>query len=593
MLHLFRAECRRFRLWALCAGLLHAGVLLFFDRLVDPLQQPAMIYQLVAGIYGVTGALLGLFQAGSYARINQWITLLHRPLAPRAILAAIAGAGITTLALAVAVPIMVMLAAHGAIGARFVDLRHVLLVPAGLLIAVIGYLAGCYAILAPRRYGWLALIPALLPTTSAAAGGGALAMQSAVVVLLGALLTSAFKPDLATPPRRAPGLVLTAITVAMGAYLVAVIPGDIAFQTAWIATGTHPLNSTPPKGGVVEATRAEGVPLIEAGLAGRHDQQAQIWREQVRLSEVFALPPTRAELPVTGALTNIAPMEFDDERRGVRWTFSHDDRLFHGMRTSDGSAQGTKGIEGSRPFAASPLIGGDGRMIAGDGTYAFDVDTDTIHQRIHLPPGEAVAAEPTAIGEAVALFSSKGVRLYDKRVLDEGDVKHPAFAMVALSAPVGNVMRIDMVELLDGYLASIVYARGAVDGPGQAWQEVIEVDGAGHGRLVARRALIPDFPLVARFAPWWISPALTVTRDVIENLLAADAPLSARLPIRVPGSIWIAAALLSLAAAIATIWLGRRRLLGARATLSWALASLLAGPAMFIAFWLIRPVPRA
>ena len=85
MFELYKAECRRFRWWALGIGAVHAGLLLFFDRVVDPLQQPAMVYQLVAGIYAVAGVLLGLFQAASYARINQWIALLHRPVSPRAL----------------------------------------------------------------------------------------------------------------------------------------------------------------------------------------------------------------------------------------------------------------------------------------------------------------------------------------------------------------------------------------------------------------------------------------------------------------------------------------------------------------------------
>lgn len=594
MLELFTGECRRFRLWALGAAVVHVGALLFFDFLVDPLQQPRTVYEVTAAVYVVGGALLGLYQAGSYARINSWIMLLHRPLAPGAILTAVGGAGATMLAIAVVIPILTMLAMHGAIGERLVDARHWLLAPAGLLIALIGYLGGLYAALAPRRYGWLALIPALLPTASLAAGPAALVIQAAVVAALTFLVFSVFKPDLALPPRRAAGLASTALAVAMGAYLLVLSAGGILFQTASMIIGDNPLKGPAPAGGVLEATRAEGRALIEAGLAGREDPAAQVWREQVRLSEVFALPPTRSALPVRGAMTNLAPMEFDDQKRGVRWTFSHDDLRFHGVRLVDRRSVGALGPAGGEvsAFQTPPLINDSGMMIARDGVFLFDADDGQIHQRIRLLQDEAAATQPMAIGEAMGLITSRALRLYDRRVLEDGDSQRPMFAKVPLAAPIGNLMRIDLIELLEGYLVSITYARGAVEGPGRAWQDIVLIDAQGHAHQIARRALKPDFPIATRFIAWWVSPALNVIRTGAEHALAAEAPLSKRSPIEPPTIVWITAALLSLVSAALTAGLARLRRLPPVAVGAWTLATLLAGPPMLLAFWLIRPTPR-
>ncbi len=592
MLELFIGECRRFRLWALGAGLLHTGTLLFFDFMVDPLQQPQSVYQLAAAIYAVGGALLGLYQAGGYARINAWIMLLHRPLAPRAILAAVAGAGATMLALAVVAPILIMLAAHDLTGARFVDARHWLLPIAGLLVALIGYLAGLYAALSPRRYGWLALIPALLPTVSGAAGAAALVVQALTALWLVLMVLAVFKPDLQTPPGRASGLAMTALATAMGVYVLAVAAGGLAFETASMIIGNHPRGGAASANGVVAATRIEGGALIEAGLAGRRDDQARVWREQVRLSEVFAIPPTRPALPVRGAMTNMAPMEFDDPERGVRWTFSHDDMRFHGVRLADRRKAGVLGVEGDRPFRAPPLVSDSGMMIARDGVFTFDADSGVIRQRIHLAEGEVAAAPPAVIGEAVGLLTSRALRFYDRRVLEEDDRRRPMFASVPLAAPVGNVMRIDLIELMEGYLVSVTYARGAVEGPGRAWQDIVEIDGSGRARQAARRALTSDYPLAARFMAWWISPGLSALRDASVRVLAAEAPLAERLPIRIPAAMMLLAGALSLVAAAITAWLGRRRRLAAASVGVWTLAALLAGLPMLVAFWLIRPTPR-
>lgn len=593
MLELYLSECRRFRGPAIAPGLIHAGALLFFDRVVDPLQQPAAIYELLAAIYAVVGALLGLYQAGSYARINQWIALLHRPIAPRHILIAVAGGGATMLAAAILIPIALMLATHGLSGARFVDARHWLLGLSAPIIALSGFLAGQYAMLAPRRYGWLALIPALLPTKSAAAGGAALLVQAMVLVLLAGLLASAFKPDLASPPRRPVGLAGTALAAAMGAYLFALVAGELVFQTMWIATGTHPLNSTPPAGGVVEATRAEGHALFEAGLAGRTDTQGLIWREQARMSEIFPLPPVQARLPMRGELKNMAPMRFEDARRGIRWTFSHDDMRFHGARLADGRRMGILGVDGGAgAFAAPPLAIDAGTMIAADGVYLFDADRGALFRRIRQPAGETVAAPPMPVGEAVAVLGDRALRFYDRRVMDDGDALRPAIATMPLPAPIGNLTRVDMFELLDGYLVSLTYARDGVDGPAASWQQIVRVDDGGRNATVARRALSPDFPLLQRFAAWWLSPVLRGAREMAEGLLGEPAPLSRKLPISVPPAIWGLAASLSLVAALGAAWLARRQGLGMRRGAAWTFAALALGLPMLLAFWLIRPTVR-
>lgn len=590
MLELFMAEYRRFRWWALGSGLVHAAVLLFFDRVMDPLEQPTLIYQLVGAVYAAAGTLLGLYQTGSYARINHWIALLHRPLAPRQILLAVTGAGATMLTAATLIPLVLLLATHGLVGGRFVDARHWLLIVSGALIALIGFLGGVYVVLSPRRYGWLVLIVALLPTMSAAVGWKALLVQAAVIGVLALLVATVFKPDLGAPPRRAAALAGTAIAVALGAHRALGLIGDFVFQALWIVSGTHPLNSIPPRGGIIEATRIEGGDLFAAGLAGRSDRQAALWREQVRMSEVFQLPTAELWLPVRGELTNVAPPVFYDRERGVRWSFSHDAMAFRGARLADTKTVGLLGVPGG--FEAPPLTVDDGQMIAGGSLYTFDPDDGAIHRRLRLPQGETIVAGPSLVGDAVAMLGNHALHFLDRRSLDDG-IARPAFAVVPLPAPVGDLRRLHVVELLDGYLVSFTYGRDAVDGPATAWQRIVAVDGAGHRRSVAQRPLPPDFPAAARFRGYWASPALQAVRNLTESAGAGTVAVEEHAPISVPGAIWLTAALFSLAAAVLAAWLARRRGFGLRGGGLWTAAALVFGMPMLIAFWLIRPNPRA
>ena len=78
MSDLFKGELLRFRLWAIAAFLINLGVLGFLSRMVDLAQQPSFVYQVFGAVYAAAGALLGLYQMGSYRKPNQWLNLLHR-----------------------------------------------------------------------------------------------------------------------------------------------------------------------------------------------------------------------------------------------------------------------------------------------------------------------------------------------------------------------------------------------------------------------------------------------------------------------------------------------------------------------------------
>ena len=142
MWDLYKAEVTRLRGWALAALVVHVGVLGFLARMVDPLQQPTRVYEIVAALYALAGLLLGLYQSSGYRRANTWINLLHRPLAPVRIATALHGAGATLLMIAVAVPLVLIIAGQASLSARVVDARHTWLPLAAGMIATCGYLAG-------------------------------------------------------------------------------------------------------------------------------------------------------------------------------------------------------------------------------------------------------------------------------------------------------------------------------------------------------------------------------------------------------------------------------------------------------------------
>ena len=343
MFELFKAELLRFRQWALALAGVHFIALGFLTRVVDLAQQPLVVHWSFGGTYAALGLLLGLYQMGTYRKPSAWLNMLHRPLSPPRIAISLIAAGVALLAVAVALPIALIALWQGAMTPRVVDVRHWLLALAALQIATAGYLVGAYGMLGERRYCFSGLVFPMLLLTAVATGSGALAVQALAVLWLIAMVLATFKPDLDAPPRSAAGMVAVALPLQMAMYLSMLLAYS-GIEMLWIAQGSHPNNSpTPPRGGHNEAEKVDDRTRMRLALEGSSHPDAPLLREQIALSEPTGIASQVRRLPQYSELANVAPMEFDDDARGVRWVFSHDDMRLHGYRLIGSHAGGHVG----------------------------------------------------------------------------------------------------------------------------------------------------------------------------------------------------------------------------------------------------------
>ena len=132
-----------------------------------------------------------------------------------------------------------------------------------------------------RRYSFAAFLLPNLFMYAQASGVAMLGVQCVVIVFLAAMLAIAFKPDPATQPRNPVAVLGVALPVQLGAYFLAWMLG-YGVEVLWTVTGTHPLNMpVPPKGGTIEADRAEGKAILlevvsmTAGLIARFSHALQ------------------------------------------------------------------------------------------------------------------------------------------------------------------------------------------------------------------------------------------------------------------------------------------------------------------------------
>lgn len=566
---LFAAEWRRFVAWGAGAALAHLLLLVFASRLVDLTLQQLVFYRVAGVVYALLGLLVGVYQMGGYRRPDHWLNLLHRPLSPPRIVLALSAAVGVWLVLVIAVPLLLVAAWQVTTTPLPVDQRHLLMIVAAVLLAACGYLAGACLALGERRYGWCALVLLALLPVSEASGAAALALQGLVLVCLYALLLVFFRPCRSRLPRGVLPVAVLALPLMMGLYIGLTTGLNLGYQMVLVALGASPNNTaTPPAGGVYEANRMDGRAIVNAGLKDSPDSRAPLWREQVDLSDVQQLAPELRRLPRRGAMSNILPPAFDDSDTGVRWVFSHDAMRLVGYKLATRQRVGELPGVGAqdRPFP-SPVIPlgavpggprGDVLLMGRSVAYQYLAGAHEVEPRIRLPADEVFAGRPLVVGTSVALLGNKAVYFYDQNGMEDPHTLLKPRLRVALPGAIGNLTRVDFIELASGYLMSFTFTDGDFLGQAAPWQQVLDVHEDGTVEAVGRRAIHPDFPVWFVLQDWWWSPLLYHTRKGAMRLLAAPNPLAARVPVVMPRVSVVLAAVLAVLAALAAAWLGWR-----------------------------------
>ncbi|MFD1786205.1 hypothetical protein ACFSC3_01335 [Sphingomonas floccifaciens] len=584
MSELYVAELRRFARWAAGLAVLHILALLMLDYLFPGISDDDEICNLAATVYAACGAVFGVYQAASYARLNHWIALLHRPVAPWRIMAGVVGAGATTV-VGVMLPPLLLLIASQTLGVdRVVDARHWLMPSAATLFALIGFLGGSYAAVAPRRYGWTGLAAAaVLMIGNLAYGAAALLLPALTVVLLALLTAGAFRPDRTRAATQPVLLGLSALAAAFTIFFMLLMGGGLVYHLSLAALGRNALvnagAATP--GGLVQSSRANSDELIASAL-GRA-------APDLRGVEVVRLPNSFDWLPRRGEMTRSVASQLTDTRRGIAYTYSHDANPYVGLRLKDRRPVGELRPDGD--FPAPPISVGDDMVSSGGALYRLDPATGRIVRLLQLPAGETIVARPRPVGRQVAVLGDRALYLYDRSVMTGQATIAPA--AIPLGGAVGDIRRIDAAPLPDRTIVSIFFGQNSIEGPLPASQRVVSVAPDGRITPLAARSFAPEFDDTMRFRATWISPVIYTLAEGAERIGAVEAANERQADVVVPSGVWVRAALLALVAAIGTAILARRRRLSAMATGLWSLASLIFSLPMVLAFALIerrRPV---
>ena len=596
---LIRSEWRRFRRLSLAVGICHGVALLLMSRVMEVPQlgyedQGAM---LVA--YMLLGLVLAVLQVGSYRQTSRWLWLIHRPMAPSRIFAALALSALAQLSVAVLAPLFIFLVATDSITTQVVDSRHYASLFLAIAFAMMAWLAGAHACTSRSKAAVAVLLAPLILALHLASVWWLMVPVIVCVAWLIFVARNSFRADREAPIARHSVLLLTALPLQLGFFL-------LVFQLSKTSIALVDLLGRSPGRTVlagdpdvdVEATmRNIGQTFILKGLESSRDPRVAAWREQLPLLKMAGVQPDIERFPVRHQVGNVA-QPWWDEKRSIKWTFSHDRMQFHGRELNSGASRGwwgTTGINAPRRFSEVPAFGMTGSMV-----YAVDDESQLQHELVRLPDGEWFTGRPVNGLDRVLLLTNRRLLVYrpDREALSPfAPPKLDWQLPLAKDEPAP--LSVSVVELLDGWLVSLFYADArefdSFESLTSPWQQVVYVDADGRSAVIGERHDIHDFHVTATgsvavpVASWWVSPPLYVLAHVpdVLNTGLTQPPRFDPMP-RVPLFYALALALMLVSLAAGYYWLRGTQVRPSRRRL-WLVSCALLGIPAYLSLICLEP----
>ena len=591
MMDLFRSEWRRVQRIALGIAVAHLIALGLLSRAVDVTELGSQDQVALLTAYVVMAMALAVLQVGSYRQAGRWLWLIHRPLHPRRIFAALALAGAASMTVTIVIPLVIFLAAIDLLTTHVVDARHYGTIIHAFAFAMMAWLAAAHACTSRHKTALAILLPPLMLALKPASVWSLLPMVLACLVWLALVTRHGFRANRDTPLASNVALLLTAVPLQLAFFFLIfqLTKGGIALG-AVVSRGTsaRTVKSTDAMADIEVHLRRIGLEAWTDALAPSTDPRAPQWRAGLQQARLTGLAPDIERFPVRHQLGNVERPWWDN-RRSVKWTFSHDEMMYHGRSPGTGESRGWWGEGGyssREPFTEVPM----GAMTK---TSLYAVSRDTLRQRelVRLARGEWFVGSPVRSQDRVFLLTNR--RLYSYW-LPRDTLAAPG-PKLEWNMPLEDrglrPMTVDIAEFPGSSLVSLFYFDDwEYDGFEyllRPWQRVFHVDGAGRATLVSERKDIRNrqvnigvqsaVPVVS----WWVSPPMYLLAH-LPDLFETGLTQPPRVELVPRERILILAALVLMLVSIVGAWLWLREAVvtAARRRLWLVLCAVIGAPAL-------------
>ena len=598
MKDLIRSEWRRFRLITAVVTVCHVLVIATMSRVVDLPHLNADEHAAMLIVYVLLGLTLALLQVGSYRQTSRWLWLIHRPLPPVQIFAALALSALAMLTAAIFAPLLGYLVVTDAFTSHVIDSRHYIMVVYALAFTMMAWLAGAHASTSRHKAAILVLFLPILFAWNLASVWWLLVPVVGCVAWLGLIARHSFRADRNAPLARRHVLLLTALPLQLAFFMIAfhLSKGGSELIDVLGRSPGRTIVSTGPSAEIDAALRGFTQKFIAKGLQTSTDARAASWREQLPLLTVASVIPDIERFPVRNQFSNVNQAWWDDTRN-IKFTFSLDRMKFHGRDPKTGESRGWWGVRGageSPSFTDVPASN-----MTPSTLYATDKEAQRQHELLRLPAGEWFVGKPVEGLDRVLILTNKHVMAYRR---DQTSLSAYAPPNLDWKLPLKDgefAPVVDVAETLDGWLVSLFYFDTrefkGFESFVEPWQQVVYVNADGAATVVGERRNIRDHNVTfgasetVPVASWWLSPVLYAVSH-LPDLMDTGLTQPPRLHLLpgVPLFYSLALALIVISIVAAYAWLRRSQVDPSRRRF-WLASCALIGVPAFLSMLCLEP----
>lgn len=528
MFELFKSEFLRYRKWAIIAFVGQMAVWAFVAK-IKPLLAPESAQSTIIMLFCVLGGVsFGAVQMVLNRRKNNWTYLIQRPVKTNHIYAALSGAAIVNMMIAVPLAWVVVVLGLDAFTDTVVDMRHYVFALFMLGTALTAYLIGSIAILSASK-GAFALIFIMILWVFPKPESMTIYFTFMALVCGGLwyLNLKSFKPDLNTHVKTPLYTVLMGLPMQMALAIVLMISSTVYYHIPRFIIGNHPDNN-PVEGSMSYLWNVGDKKLVEYLLKDqdipnkeRLSRQAELADADYVDSDIWTYP-SAGQMPIRDKGYGLY-----DEATRTRWIFSNDKMLMQGSDATSGKISGWIGKNGfidienateEDRFDSVPFLVSDMFLATPKRLYQVNYEDQELIVKFEAPTGTTLVSPPQVTDQFVALVTEENLYMFDKE--DFMTEMEPADANYTIPHPLAleKVRNMETRRMVDGYI--VIYFSRHYNG---FQREAVSMHYAKLGRgveLIAKTDFhISRHPPIIDNLDYTISPALYMLNNQMFHIL--------------------------------------------------------------------------
>ena len=607
MFELYKSDFLRLRKWSLIALVLLIVVYHLLARFGfwDILHRNMGIILTAAFIALSLG--FGLLHAILWRSKNNWVFLIHRPIAPQQIYFSLLASGVSAICLTIFTSLMITTIGFDVLSEKVVDARHYLFALYITLLSIASYLVGTLTVLHRSKFvimSFYCLAVVFFPQPQ-----NTFWQFFPLIMLLIALVylnVQCFKPNLNQPldSPLAQGLIATSMSYAF--VVVLILSTTLFYHLPLALMGSHP-DMGAEDGSmrlVWQDNRKNGVAYV---LENSEHPLARHYGEQAKLADARNVPLGRWQLPRHHQLARYDNSNaLYDNERGTVWKFSHDEMLLIGFDPVTQKSIGAIGMNGYLSgveqastddlFPLVPHLSGGQFLSTDQAMYLVDFESQTLITKHQLDDQETYTSSLWVGQHGAAISTTEQVFIFDTATLSDPYSSLHVDYQFDLPKSVENAENAFSYNIADGYVILFIGMHYyGFDRPG-AEVFVTRLDGSFE-RLGGREFTVFDHPDWIRHYNFMVSPVIYVTEKLLMHRID---PFDTRFyswqqlqSHQYSNTVYVIAIVLQVLSAIVLWVLLSRQVVTKKLKYTWLGIGVLFGLPALLSFLILKPLKQA